>query len=68
MQRCHDQETLKEFIDLANNFYPSIKFTSEVSNDKHVCLDTVSKLEDNKIVVDLYSKPTDTHQYLLPTS
>jgi hypothetical protein len=68
MQWCHGQETLEEFLDLANSFHPSIKFTSEVSNDKHVFLDTVSKLEDNKIVVDLYSKPTDTHQYLLPTS
>jgi hypothetical protein len=68
MQWCHGQETLKEFLDLANNFYPSINFTSEVSNDKHVFFDTVSTLEDNKIAVDLYSKPTDTHQYLLPTS
>ncbi|XP_053376905.1 uncharacterized protein LOC123530291 [Mercenaria mercenaria] len=68
MQWTHGRESLQTFLDHANSFHPSIKFTSEVSNERHVFLDTVSKLKDNKIVVDLYSKPSDTHQYLLTTS
>ena len=68
MQWCHSIAELESFLDRANNFHPSIKFTSEVSNDNHVFLDTVSHIQDNRLVVDLYSKPTDKHQYLLPTS
>ena len=40
----------------------------EVSNEEHVYLDTKSRLVGNNIDVDLYTKPTDTHQYLLPSS
>ena len=28
----------------------------------------MSHLADDKVAVDLYTKPTDSHQYLLPTS
>ena len=31
-------------------------------------MDTTSHLVDDKVVVDLYTKPTNSHQYLLPTS
>ena len=52
----------------SKNFPSTIRFTAEVSNDKHFFLDTTSHLVDDKVVVDLYTKPTDSHQYLLPTS
>ena len=47
---------------------PSINFTTEISTKQHVFLDTKSSPVGNIISVDLYIKPTDTHQYLLPTS
>ena len=68
MKLIHGRETLEAFLETANNFHPTIKFTAEVSNDKHVFLDTKSHLVDDKVVVDLYTKRTDSHQYLLPTS
>ncbi|XP_060598432.1 uncharacterized protein LOC132752158 [Ruditapes philippinarum] len=68
MQWCHGEEALQDFLYRANTFHKSIKFTTEVSNEQHVFLDTVSHIKDNHIITDLYSKPTDKHQYLLPSS
>ena len=68
MQWCHGRQSLNDFLDLANNYHQSIKFTSEVSCENHVFLDTVSRIEANSLVFDLYTKPTDKHQYLLPSS
>ena len=68
MKWIHGKETLEAFLYTANSFHPTIRFTAEVSNDKHIFLDTTSHLVDDKVVVDLYTKPTDSHQYLLPTS
>ena len=68
MKWTHGRETLEAFLETANSFRPTIRFTAEVSNDKHVFLDTMSHLADDKVAVDLYTKPTDSHQYLLPTS
>ena len=62
------RKTLEAFLKTANSFHSTIRFTAEVSNDKHVFLDTMSHLVDDKVAVDLYTKPTDSHQYLLPTS
>ena len=39
MQWSHGQDNLKIFLELANNFHKSIKFTSEISNTQHVFLD-----------------------------
>ena len=68
MKWIHGKETLEAFLETANSFHSTIRFTAEVSNDKHVFLDTMSHLADDKFAVDLYTKPTDSHQYLLPTS
>lgn len=68
MQWCHGRQALEDFLTKANNFHQSIKFTSEVSTEQHVFLDTVSRIEENKLVTDLYTKETDKHQYLLPSS
>ena len=67
MKWSHGRKTLSTFLDDANNFHPSIKFTAGIST-KQQFLDTKSSLVGNTISVDLYTKPTDTHQYLLPTS
>lgn len=68
MHWCHGHSELQTFLDEVNSFHPTIKFTSVVTNDAHVFLDTISHIENSKLVVDLYTKPTDKHQYLLPTS
>ena len=61
MQWCHEQQNLQFFLEIANNFHPTIKFTSDISNEQHIFLDTVSRIESGKLIVDLYSKPTDKH-------
>ena len=42
MKWSHGRETLTAFLDEANNFHPSIKFTAEISTEQHVFLDTKS--------------------------
>ena len=68
MKWLHGRDNLDTFLQEANSFHSTIRFTAEVSNDKHVFLDTQSRLNEDRICTDLYTKPTDTHQYLLPTS
>jgi len=60
IQWRHGRKDLHEFIDKANAFHKTIKFTSEISNDNHVFLDTKSGIEGSQLVKDLYSKPTVT--------
>ena len=59
MHWAHSLTELQKFLETANTFHKSIRFTSEVSNDKHVFLDTVSSITDGKLIVDLYTKPSD---------
>ena len=68
MKWTHGHDNLKTFLQEANSFHPTIRFTAELSNEEHVFLDTKSGLVGNEIDVDLYAKPTDTHQYLLLSS
>jgi len=62
------QKDLHEFLDKAYTFHKTIKYTSEISNDNRVFLDTKSHIEGSQLVKDLYSKQTDSHQYLPQTS
>jgi len=64
----HSRKDLHEFLDKVNAFHKTIKFTSQITNHNHVFLDTKSHIEGSQLVKDLYSKPTDSHQYLLQTS
>ena len=64
----HGHENLELFLQEANSFYPTIRLTAEISNEERVFLDTKSRLVGNDIVVDLYTKSTDTQQYLLNCS
>ncbi len=60
---------LNNFISTLNNTHPTIKFTSEHSKERITFLDvSVSKDPDGSLHSDLYCKPTDMHQYLLPSS
>ena len=58
----HGHKNLEIFLLEANSFHPTIRFMAEVSNEEHLCLDTNPRLVGNEIDVDLYMKPTDTHQ------
>lgn len=64
----HGEEDLQEFKSYMNNFHPTIRFTFEISSSQVPFLDTLTQLKDNRIETTLYSKPTDKHTYLLPSS
>ena len=65
---CGGQESLDEFIDHINSFHPTIKCTTECSLTSVNFLDVTVTKSPNGIITDVYSKPTDTHQYLLSNS
>ena len=60
----HGEEKLKEFLKIPNSCHPTIKFTAEYSLDKFNFLDVEVIRSGNKLLTDLYIKPTHTHQYL----
>ncbi len=61
----HGQEELEKFLDHLNKCHETIKFTMESSLEKINFLDTtLHKSEDGTLWTDLYSKPTDSHNYL----
>ena len=62
----HSEKELHQFLEYLNTFHHSIKFTMEYSEKNIVFLDTLVKKSPNKnhLLVELYTKPTDTHNYL----
>ena len=64
----HGEEKLSEFINFLNGAHHSIKFTAEWFKEKINFLDVQVIREGTKLMTDLYSKPTDTHQLLHRTS
>ena len=61
---ANSEEHLKEFLQDFNVFHPIIKFTTEWSRESVMFLDVKVIRDGNLMVNDLYSKLTDTHQYL----
>ena len=49
---------------MLNKKHPTIKFTAGWSKAQINFLDITVYLKNGKIKIDLYIKPTDTHQYL----
>jgi hypothetical protein len=62
------EEHFTAFLDHCNSFHTTIKFTAEHSKEHVTFLDTTTSIQNGNITTDLYTKPTDTHQYLLPSS
>ena len=60
----HNEESLMVFLNEINYFHPTIKFTAEWLWESVTFLDTKVIRDANHLVMDLYTKPTDTHQYL----
>ena len=64
----HGEDNLNTFLREINSFHETIKFTAEWSKEIVSFLDTTVFINESGIHTDLYTKPTDTHQYLMPTS
>jgi len=64
------REQLDEFISYMNSIHPTIKFSSSFDFEKReiTFLDVSIRIEDGKIITDLFRKPTAAIQYLLPGS
>ena len=62
------EEKLKELIKHLNEKHPTIKFTAEWSQTSINFLDVTVSLIGGKVTTDLYVKPSDSHQYLQPSS
>ena len=51
-----------------NKMHPTIKFTADWSKRSISFLDVTVSIAEGIIEIDLYVKPTDSHQYLLSSS
>jgi hypothetical protein len=62
----HGEDELLKFIQYLNDGHPYIKFTSEYSPEEINFLDTTVKIDPvtRQLYTTLYSKPTDTQDYL----
>ena len=58
----------KELINEINSFHPTIKFTADWSKEKVSFLDVDVTLNNGVLSTELFVKPTETHQFLDPTS
>ena len=58
------EDSLREFIDVLNQAHHSIRFTAEWCRKTVSFLDVRVVKEGKKIITDLFTKPTDTHQLL----
>ena len=64
----HGEESLETFLNKLNTFNPTIKFTAEYSKETINFLDVNVRLVEGELMTDLFVKPTDTHQFLDPSS
>ena len=65
----HTEDELRTFITYLNNIQPTIKFTLSHSATSISFLDVKVSLSQFGVVeTDLYTKPTDKHQYLLQST
>ena len=60
----HGEKKLQNFLEKLNKFHPNINFTHESSEKNFLFLDLNIKLSNGQLEKDLYTKPTDRHQYL----
>jgi hypothetical protein len=62
------RESLNDFIDMANPFHSSIKFTVDISTSENTFLDNTVTLTNGETEFNLHTKPTDSHLYLMTSS
>ena len=58
------EDKLEGFLNRLNSSHPNLKFTPEKSKSSVNFLDVSISIVDNKLETDLFSKPTDFHQFL----
>ena len=63
----YGEGALLEFFQHANSAHPNIRFTYTFGKMVDY-LDATLRINGQSITSDLFTKPTDTHQYLLPSS
>ena len=51
-----------------NGLIPGIRFKPKIREDKIDFLDTMVTIENGYLITSPYSKPTDSKQYLVPSS
>ena len=61
-----EKKHLKSFVDNINNMHPTIKFTADWSRTSIHFLDV--SITEGIIEIDLYIKPTESHQCILLSS
>eukprot|EP00061_Rhincodon_typus_P012624 g38476.t1 len=61
-------EELEQFSSFTNTFHPNLKFTSTISDTSLSFLDLSASISGNRLEIDIYFKPTDSHSYLDYTS
>ena len=64
----HGEESLQKFLNKLNTFHPTIKLTAEYSEEAINFLDVNVRLVEEELMTDLFVKPTDTYQFLDPSS
>ena len=61
----HGEECFESFVEQINSMHSTINFTTEWSYKSVSFLEVKITLnEEGRLITDLYTKPTDTHQYL----
>ena len=60
-------EKLDNFISFFRHHHEALDYTVDISTEVSM-LDTMIKVEGNRLVTSLYTKPTDSHSYLLYNS
>ena len=58
------ENKLKSFLQCLNTFHANLNFTHDKSKTSINFLDAVVRIHGDKFETDLYSKPTDCHQFL----
>ena len=61
-------EEINAFTDFLNGLIPGIRFKPKIKEDKIDFLDTMVTIENGYLITSPYSKPTDSKQYLVPSS
>ncbi|XP_077977051.1 uncharacterized protein LOC144442164 [Glandiceps talaboti] len=64
----HGDQQLSDFHTHCNSIHPTLQFTMEHSTSEIAFLDTKMFIKNNELHTTVYSKPTDKHSYLLPSS
>ena len=62
------EEEINEFTDFLNQLVPGIKFKPKIRSDDIEFLDTLVTIKDGFLITSPFSKPTDSKQYLVPSS